>query len=205
MLAQRLWQSYAIITAMENTASLNLSRHFLVAMPSLSDPIFARSVILICEHTSSGAMGIILNRPLGMTLQTLFDQLEQELHRPDVSELGVHFGGPVQTDRGFLLHTPIGDWQSSLIVSSELALTTSRDILTQIGEGGGPERLFVALGFSGWEAGQLEKEIAENSWLTVPMQDMQILFDTPVDARYDAALALLGIDMAMLSKEAGHA
>ncbi|QLI83255.1 YqgE/AlgH family protein [Chitinibacter fontanus] len=190
---------------MENTAEMNLSRHFLVAMPSLTDPIFARSLILICEHTAAGAMGVILNRPLGMNLQTLFEQIELELHRPDVVDLPVHFGGPVQTDRGFILHCPLGSWQASLPVSDELGLTTSRDILTAVGEGGGPEQMLVALGFAGWEAGQLEKEIAENSWLTVPMDDMKILFEVPSDERYEAALALLGIDVAMLSKDAGHA
>jgi putative transcriptional regulator len=195
----------AIITAMENTAEMNLSRHFLVAMPSLTDPIFSRSLILICEHTAAGAMGVILNRPLGMNLETLFEQIEVELHRPDVADLPVHFGGPVQTDRGFILHTPLESWQSCLAVSDELGLTTSRDILTAVGEGLGPDQLFVALGFAGWEAGQLEKEIAENSWLTVPMPDMKILFDVPSEERYEAALALLGIDVAMLSKDAGHA
>ncbi|WP_157314170.1 YqgE/AlgH family protein [Chitinibacter sp. GC72] len=190
---------------MENTAEMNLSRHFLVAMPSLADPIFARSLILICEHTAAGAMGVILNRPLGMNLQTLFEQIEVELHRPDVADLPVHFGGPVQTDRGFILHSPLGSWQASLAVSDSLGLTTSRDILSAVGEGGGPAQMFVALGFAGWEAGQLEKEIAENSWLTVPMDDMKILFEVPSDERYEAALALLGIDVAMLSKDAGHA
>lgn len=190
---------------MENTAEMNLARHFLLAMPNLTDPIFARSLILICEHTAAGAMGVMLNRPLGMNVQTLFEQIELELHRPDVADLPVHFGGPVQTDRGFILHSPLGSWQASLPVSDELGLTTSRDILTAVGEGGGPEQMLVALGFAGWEAGQLEKEIAENSWLTVPMDDMKILFEVPSDERYEAALALLGIDVAMLSKDAGHA
>ena len=190
---------------MENANAMNLSRHFLIAMPSLEDPIFAKSLTYVCEHNEKGAMGVIMNRPLGMTLTTLFEQVDIEMHRPDVAELPVHFGGPVQTDRGFVLHTPLGDWQSSLIVSPEIGLTTSKDILLAVGEGGGPEKIFVSLGFAGWEAGQLEKEIFENSWLTVPVDDMRVLFDIPSEERYAAALALLGIDVAMLSKETGHA
>ena len=190
---------------MEKSAEMNLSRHFLIAMPNLADPIFARSLTFICEHTPAGAMGVIMNRPVGMNLATLFEQIEIDLHRPDVADLPVHFGGPVQTDRGFVLHSPLGSWQSSLAVSDDIGLTTSKDILNAVGEGGGPEKMFVSLGYAGWEAGQLEKEIAENSWLTVPMQDAKILFDVPSDERYEAALALLGIDMAMLSKDAGHA
>ncbi|WP_410499243.1 YqgE/AlgH family protein [Chitinibacter sp. S2-10] len=190
---------------MENTAEMNLARHFLVAMPNLTDPIFSRSLILICEHNAAGAMGVMLNRPLGMTVEALFEQLDLELHRPDVRDLTVYFGGPVQTERGFILHSPLESWQASLAVGDELGLTTSRDILNAVSEGSGPAQMFVALGFTGWEAGQLEKEIAENSWLTVPMSDMRILFDVPSEGRYDAALALLGIDAAMLSKDAGHA
>ncbi len=190
---------------MENANTMNLSRHFLIAMPNLVDPIFAKSLTYVCEHNEKGAMGVIMNRPLGMTLTTLFEQIDLEMHRPDVAELPVHFGGPVQTDRGFVLHTPLGDWQSSLIISPEIGLTTSKDILLAVSEGKGPEKLFVSLGFAGWEAGQLEKEIFENSWLTVPVETMQQLFDIPSEERYAAALALLGVDVAMLSKEIGHA
>ncbi len=183
---------------------MNLSRQFLIAMPGLADPIFARSLAFVCEHGEQGAMGIIVNRPLGMTLSSLFSQIDIELHRPDVADLGVCFGGPVQTDRGFVLHEPLGAWQSTLAVSDELGLTTSKDILQAVGSGEGPERLFVSLGYAGWEAGQLEKEIAENAWITVEA-DMRVIFDLPPDERYEAALALLGIDIAMLSEDAGHA
>lgn len=183
---------------------MNLTRQFLIAMPNLTDPIFARALAYICEHSERGAMGIIVNRPLGMTLSTLFEQIDIDLHRPDVAELQVCFGGPVQTDRGFVLHEPLGSWQSTLAVSDDLGLTTSKDVLVAMGEGGGPARLFVTLGYAGWEAGQLEKEIVQNSWLTVDA-DPKIIFDLPADERYDAALALLGIDIAMLSEETGHA
>lgn len=183
---------------------MNLSRQFLIAMPNLADPIFSRSLAFVCEHSERGAMGIIVNRPLGMTLSSLFEQIDIELHRPEVADLGICFGGPVQTDRGFVLHEPLGSWQSTLSVSDELGLTTSKDILLAVGEGGGPERLFVTLGYAGWEAGQLENEIAQNSWLTVEA-DTKIIFDFPPEERYGAALALLGIDMAMLSEDAGHA
>ncbi|WP_083300926.1 YqgE/AlgH family protein [Jeongeupia sp. USM3] len=184
--------------------SLDLSRHFLIAMPSLADPIFARTLTYVCDHNDKGAMGVIVNRPVGMSLTTLFEQIEVELHRPDVAELPVCFGGPVQTDRGFVLHTPLGEWQSTLSVSDEIGLTTSKDILLAVGEGGGPEKMFVTLGYAGWEAGQLEAEMAQNSWISVEA-DPEIIFGLPAEERYDAALKLLGIDVAMLSDEAGHA
>ena len=183
---------------------LNLSRHFLIAMHHLNDPIFSRALAFVCEHSERGAMGVIVNRPLGMTLSTLFEQIDIELHRPDVAELPVCFGGPVQTDRGFVLHEPLGNWQSTLTVSDEMGLTTSKDVLLAVGDGGGPERVFVSLGYAGWESGQLEAEIARNDWLSVEA-DPKIIFDLPADERYTAALNLLGIDLAMLSEEAGHA
>ncbi|BCL77351.1 UPF0301 protein [Jeongeupia sp. HS-3] len=183
---------------------LDLSRHFLIAMPSLADPIFAKTLTFVCDHNDKGAMGVIVNRPVGMTLTTLFEQLDVELHRPDVADLPVCFGGPVQTDRGFVLHSPLGDWQSTLPVSDDMGLTTSKDILLAVGEGGGPERMFVTLGYAGWEAGQLEAELGQNSWISV-QADPEIIFALPAEERYDAALKLLGIDVAMLSDEAGHA
>ncbi|GLS05687.1 UPF0301 protein [Chitiniphilus shinanonensis] len=182
----------------------DLSQHFLIAMPSLVDPIFARTLTFVCDHNDRGAMGVIVNRPLGMPLSTLFEQIGVELHRPDVADLAVCFGGPVQTDRGFVLHTPLGDWQSTLAVSDEMGLTTSKDVLLAVGEGGGPEQLFVTLGYAGWEAGQLENEIAQNAWISVKA-DPQVIFGLPAEERYEAALGLLGIDMAMLAEDAGHA
>lgn len=183
---------------------MNLSQHFLIAMPNLEDQIFSRALVLVCEHSPEGAMGIIVNRPLGMTLSTLFEQINLPLLRENVQELPVCFGGPVQTDRGFVLHQPVGGWQSTLTLNPGLGLTTSKDILVAVSEGGGPEQMFITLGYAGWEAGQLETEVAQNTWLTVNA-DPKVIFDLPADERYDAALKLLGIDMAMLSEEAGHA
>lgn len=183
---------------------MNLSQHFLIAMPNLEDQIFSRALVLVCEHSPEGAMGIIVNRPLGMTLSTLFEQINLPLLRENVQELPVCFGGPVQTDRGFVLHKPVGGWQSTLTLNPELGLTTSKDILVAVSEGGGPEQMFITLGYAGWEAGQLETEVAQNTWLTVNA-DPKIIFNLPADERYGAALKLLGIDMAMLSEEAGHA
>ncbi|WP_211234001.1 YqgE/AlgH family protein [Chitinilyticum litopenaei] len=189
---------------MEKAQTLDLTHHFLIAMPSLADPIFSGALAFICEHSEKGAMGIIVNKPLDMTLAQLFEQIDVELHRPDVANLPVHFGGPVQTERGFVLHSPLGEWQSMLTVSDELGLSTSKDILLAVGEGDGPEHLLVTLGYAGWEAGQLENEIVQNSWLTVKA-DLGIIFGKPAAERYDAALALLGVDYSMLSQEAGHA
>ncbi|MBE9610482.1 YqgE/AlgH family protein [Chitinilyticum piscinae] len=189
---------------MEKAQTMNLTHHFLIAMPGLTDPLFSGALAFVCEHSEKGAMGIIVNKPLDLTLTQLFEQIDTELHRPDVAEQQVCFGGPVQTDRGFVLHSPLGSWQSSLAVSDELGLTTSKDILQAVGEGHGPEQLIITLGYSGWEAGQLENEIVQNSWLTV-QADPAIIFGKPPEERFDAALALLGVNYSMLSQEAGHA
>lgn len=183
---------------------INLSRQFLIAMPAMADPIFAKSLVFVCDHNEQGAMGVIVNRPLGMDMQTLFLQVDIELQRTELAEQAVYFGGPVQTDRGFVLHQPLGNWQSTLAVEDDLGLTTSKDVLTAVGGGGGPDRLFVSLGYAGWEAGQLEGEMAQNAWLSVEA-DIEVIFSMPSEQRYDAALKLLGIDMAMLSDTAGHA
>lgn len=184
--------------------AINLSRHFLIAMPAMADPIFAKSLVYLCDHNEQGAMGIIVNRPLGMDLKALFEQIDVELKRDNVAEQPVYFGGPVQTDRGFVLHQPLGNWQSTMSVEDEMGLTTSKDILLAVGRGEGPDRMFVTLGYAGWEAGQLEGELAQNAWLTVEA-DVEVVFSQPAEQRYDLALKLLGIDMAMLSETAGHA
>jgi len=184
--------------------AMNLSRQFLIAMPAMADPIFAKSLVFVCDHNDQGAMGVIVNRPLGMNMRTLFQQVDIELRREDVAEQEVYFGGPVQTDRGFVLHQPLGNWQSTLAVEDELGLTTSKDVLLAMGEGGGPDRMFISLGYAGWEAGQLESELGQNAWLTVDA-DIEVIFGLPSEQRYEAALGLLGIDMAMLSDTAGHA
>jgi putative transcriptional regulator len=183
---------------------LNLSHHFLIAMPAMQDPFFAKSLTYICEHTGQGAMGIVVNRPISLTLGELFEQIKLPLQDEDRRNELVHFGGPVQTDRGFVLHEPKGRWQSTLAINDKIGLTTSRDSLQAVGEGNGPENLLVTLGYAGWEQGQLESELAQNAWLTVPASE-RILFDLPAEERYAAAMALLGVDYATLSEEAGHA
>jgi len=187
---------------------LNLTDHFLIAMPSMLDPIFGGTVVYICEHNDSGALGMIINRPTDMTMDVLFDRLDLSLeinpHGSASARGPVMFGGPVQVERGFVLHAPAADYNSSLNVSSDVSLTTSRDVLEAAARGEGPSRLLVTLGCAGWSAGQLEDEILRNGWLTV-RADPAILFDTPVEARFAAAMSLLGIDPTMLSGEAGHA
>jgi putative transcriptional regulator len=189
---------------MQDPDRIDLSRHFLIAMPSMADPIFSRALIYLCDHNEQGAMGIIVNRPLGMTVKALFEQIDLPLARTELAEQDVFFGGPVQTDRGFVLHEPLGNWQSTLAVSEDLGLTTSKDVLVAVSEGGGPDRLLLTLGYAGWEAGQLESELAQNTWLTVEA-DPEIVFSAPTESRYELAVKLLGIDMAMLSDTAGHA
>lgn len=185
-------------------SNLDLSHHFLIAMPAMQDPFFAKSLTYICEHNDQGAMGIVVNRPLSLTLKELFAQINLPLEQPELEQERVHFGGPVQTDRGFVLHEPGGNWQSSLAVNEQIGLTTSKDILQAVGNGSGPQHLLVTLGYAGWEQGQLEQELTQNAWLTVPATP-RILFQLPPERRYAAAMALLGVDYATLSDEAGHA
>lgn len=184
--------------------SVNLTNHFLIAMPAMTDPHFSRTLTFICEHNEQGALGVVVNRPIDMTLDTLLRQIEIEGPSAACESLPVHYGGPVQIDRGFVLHHPAGDWQSSLKVGTEIGLTTSKDVLEAVARGEGPAQILVTLGYAGWGAGQLEQELAQNAWLTVAA-DTQILFRTPAAQRYDAGLKLLGIDLAMLSDAAGHA
>ena len=187
---------------------LQLADHFLIAMPSMLDPIFGGTVVYICEHNDGGALGMIINRPTDMTMDVLFERLDLSLeinpHGAAAARGPVMFGGPVQVERGFVLHAPAADYNSSLNVSDEVALTTSRDVLEAAARGEGPRRLLVTLGCAGWSAGQLEDEILRNGWLTV-RADPAILFDMPVEERFVAAMSLLGIDPAMLSGDAGHA
>ena len=189
---------------MTATPQLNFSHHFLIAMPALADSIFAKSLTYICEHNEQGALGIIVNRPISLTLGDLFAQIKAPLENPDLKSLPVHFGGPVQTDRGFVLHEPMGQWQSTLPINDKVGLTTSRDILQAVGEGKGPNNLLVTLGYAGWTPGQLEHELSQNAWLTVPASE-HILFDMPAEERLPAAMALIGVDYASLSEDVGHA
>jgi putative transcriptional regulator len=187
---------------------LNLANHFLIAMPSMLDPVFGGTVIYLCEHNASGALGIIINKPTDMTMDVLFDRIDLKLeimtnHAP-IGKKPVMFGGPVQVERGFVLHSPLEQFSSMMKVTEEVALTTSKDVLEAVASGAGPERILVSLGCAGWSAGQLEEEIAKNGWLTVSA-DPNIIFDMPIEERFAAAMKLLGIDPMMLAGEAGHA
>ena len=183
---------------------VNFTHHFLIAMPAMVDPNFARTLTYICEHNEQGALGIVINRPLDMTVEALFERIDIPLEAKHFVALPVMFGGPVQTDRGFVLHRPVGQWQATLPVKDELGLTSSRDILQAVGSAGKPEEFIVSLGYAGWAAGQLEHELAQNAWLTVAA-DTQILFGLPPEERLPAAMQLLGFDLANLSDVAGHA
>jgi len=184
--------------------NVNLTDNFLIAMPALEDPYFSNSLIYICEHNENGALGIIVNRPIDMNLAGLFDKIDIKLAAENLANLPVYFGGPVQLDRGFVLHRPIGKWQSTLAVNSEVGLTSSRDVLNSVGSAGLPAEILVTLGYAGWDAGQLEDELAQNSWLTVPAR-AEILFDLPPEERLPAAMENLGISFTQLSDVAGHA
>ncbi|MBA3506813.1 MAG: YqgE/AlgH family protein [Betaproteobacteria bacterium] len=184
--------------------SLNLTAHFLIAMPAMADPRFANTLTYVCEHNKEGALGIVINRPIDMTLSSLFDQINVPLNNNPLGGAPVHFGGPVQIDRGFVLHRPLGNWQSTLAISDDLGLTTSKDVLEALARGEGPKDVFVSLGYAGWSAGQLEQELAQNAWLTVEA-NADVLFDVPPEQRLPAAMQLLGIDFARLSEGAGHA
>ena len=212
-------------------ASTQLSHHFLIAMPGLEDPVFAKSVVYLCEHSERGAMGLIINKPGELSLKHLFDKVELPLHREDLLQSNVLHGGPVQTERGFVLHEPMLEadsedsestkqpseasteetvsktnsiYASTLSVPGGLAMTTSKDVLEAMSNGSGPKRVLVTLGYASWGEGQLESEIGENSWLTVEA-DPAVIFDTPIEKRYEKALALLGLQPWMLSTVAGHA
>ena len=193
-------------------ASTLLSHHFLIAMPGLEDPTFAKSVVYLCEHSERGAMGLIINKPSELSLKHLFEKVELPLHREDLLQSNVLMGGPVQGERGFVLHEPVlteasGQdplYASTLSVPGGLAMTTSKDVLEAMANGSGPHRVVVTLGYASWGEGQLESEIGENSWLTVEA-DPAVIFDTPIEQRYDKALGLLGLQSWMLSSEAGHA
>jgi putative transcriptional regulator len=193
------------------SAPVNFTNQFLIAMPSLRDGTFAGTVIYLCEHTDKGALGLVINKPIDIKLKNLFEKVELSLDRPELAEAPVYFGGPVQTERGFVLHESLGGdddagghYNSTLRIPGGLEMTTSKDVLEALSNGAGPKKLLVTLGYSGWGAGQLEDEMSRNGWINVGAE-RGIIFDTPAPQRYDKALSLLGIDASMLSGEAGHA
>ncbi len=182
----------------------SLKNHFLIAMPKLEDPHFVQSITLICEHNDNGAMGIVINHPLSVSTQELFEYLDIELKSNQFHNHPVMAGGPVQTDRGFVIHRSEQEWESSLSLNDEISVTTSQDILLAIAENEGPQDAFVALGYAGWDEGQLEEELKENIWLSVPIQS-RILFDTKIEKRWQQTLELLGIQASQLSSFSGNA
>ena len=191
--------------------SINLTNQFLIAMPGMSEGAFSGAVVYLCEHTEKGALGLVINKPIDIKLKNLFEKVELTLDRPDLAETPVYFGGPVQTERGFVLHERLdgeagsgGHYSSTLQIEGGLEMTTSKDVLEALSNGAGPKKLLVTLGYSGWGAGQLEEELGRNGWINVAAE-RDIIFDTPVEKRYEKALSLLGIDPRMLSGEAGHA
>ncbi|CAN7180045.1 YqgE/AlgH family protein [Rhizobacter sp. LjRoot28] len=191
--------------------AINLTNQFLIAMPGMADETFAGAVVYLCEHTEKGALGLVINKPIDIKLKNLFEKVELTLDREDLAESPVYYGGPVQTERGFVLHERLdgedgegGHYNSSLVIPGGLEMTTSKDVLEALSNGAGPKRILVTLGYSGWSAGQLEEELGRNGWINVNAEP-GIIFDTPVEQRYDKALSLLGIDPRMLSQEAGHA
>ena len=199
---------------MTDCASIDLKHHFLIAMPGLEDETFARSVIYMCEHSERGAMGLIINKPADISMRLLFDKVELPLRREDLMNIAVSKGGPLQTERGFVLHDPIqldkpleeggSVYASTLTVPGGLEMTTSRDVLEALSSGAGPRRVLITLGYASWGEGQLESELGENTWLTVPAS-ADVIFDVPMAERYDRALDLLGLKSWMLSPDAGHA
>ena len=199
---------------MTDSASIDLKYHFLIAMPGLEDETFARSVIYMCEHSTRGAMGLIINKPADISMRLLFDKVDLPLRREDLLHNPVSHGGPVQTERGFVLHDPVviekteevgsSVYASTLMVPGGLEMTTSRDVLEALSSGAGPRRVLVTLGYSSWGEGQLESELSENTWLTVPAS-VDVIFDVPMAERYERALDLLGLKSWMLSPDAGHA
>lgn len=173
-------------------------------MPGLEDPGFQQAVTYICEHHEGGAMGLVINQPLTLTIEELFSQLSLDVKQESMRKQCLHYGGPVKKERGFVLHTSEKSWEGTLPITDDIAITGSRDILQDMASGEGPESLMMALGYAGWDSGQLEKEIAENSWLTVPA-DKDIIFEVDYKERWASAAAKLGVDVALISNTAGHA
>ena len=209
-----------------DSASINLTHHFLIAMPSLEDEAFAKSVVYVCEHSERGALGLVINKPSDLSMTGLFEKVELPLHRQDLMTAPVLQGGPVHTERGFVLHEAMvldvpdqeaqalsavsgkdkaqeSVYASTMTIPGGLEMTTSKDVLEALSIGAGPKRVLISLGYAAWGEGQLESELAENSWLTVGA-DTAVIFDTPVEQRYERAMKLLGLEPWMLSNDVGH-
>ncbi|MEY4439288.1 MAG: hypothetical protein RIQ36_752 [Pseudomonadota bacterium] len=209
-----------------DSASINLTHHFLIAMPSLEDETFAKSVVYVCEHSERGALGLVINKPSDLSMTGLFEKVDLSLHRQDLMNAPVLQGGPVHTERGFVLHDAMvvdepeqeaealnavsgkdkaqeSVYASTMTIPGGLEMTTSKDVLEALSIGAGPKRVLISLGYSAWSEGQLESELAENSWLTVGA-DTSVIFDTPVEQRYERAMKLLGLEPWMLSNDVGH-
>lgn len=196
-----------------DSAPINLTNHFLIAMPGLSDAVFGKSVVYVCEHSARGALGLVINKPAALSLADLFEKISLPLSRQDLVDSPVYQGGPMQVERGFVLHhaipvpsdTPADPvYASTLSIPGGLDMTTSKDVLEALSAGSGPAKVLVSLGYSAWGQGQLETELGDNAWLTVSA-DPAVIFDTPIEERYDKALALLGLQAWMISSEVGHA
>lgn len=181
-----------------------LKDQFLIAMPAMDDPNFSRTVTYICEHNDDGAMGLVVNRPLQLTLGELLNHLDIAVNDSELAAIPLYAGGPVEQERGFVLHAPLGDWDATLQVGEDIGITTSRDILQAIAEHRGPQRMLVMLGYAGWQGGQIEREMVANAWLSGPAS-RDVLFDMPSSARWQAAADLLGVDLSLISSDAGHA
>ena len=197
----------------DDAQPINLTNHFLIAMPGMVDGTFSRSVVYVCEHSQRGALGLIINKPGDISLADLFERVDLPLSRPELGAQPVFQGGPLQTERGFVLHDPIVAeglapdqtvYASTLAVPGGLEMTTSKDVLEALSSGAGPRRVLVTLGYASWGEGQLESEIARNSWLTVDA-DADLIFEAPIEQRYDLALRRLGLEAWMLSPDIGHA
>ncbi len=192
-----------------SSTPIDLTNQFLIAMPGMANDTFAGTVVYLCEHNADGALGLVINKPIDIKLRNLFEKVELTLDRDDLAEAPVYFGGPVQTERGFVLHEkqPADSvaYNSTLAIpGGGLEMTTSKDVLEALSNGNGPKRVLVTLGYSGWGAGQLEDEMGRNGWINVGATS-EVIFDTPAEKRYERALSLLGIDLSVLSQEAGHA
>jgi putative transcriptional regulator len=204
IMARRIKTVTKTATKTKSNPNNFLANHFLIAMPTLTDPYFTQGVAYICEHNEKGAIGIVINHPLELHLAEVFRQMDITVQNPDTAALPVLCGGPVHPERGFVIHSPSGNWRSSLEMNSEIHVTTSRDILQAIAENQGPSNAIITLGYANWTAGQLEQEIINNYWITCPV-DLNILFKLPYAERWKAAVKLVGIDLDKLVSNIGHA